>query len=915
MNEMMRIGGFAFSCWAAACALASGVETNGLDVVVQEGTHDCRGLVLSEGQRLKVPSGATLRFAKGTGVSARGCSGVSVTGGGSLVGGGVSLEDVRNALVEGVRFEDVSSAVSVGGASSNVSVRSCRVIQASSACLEVGDGATDISLEDVSGVNAFRGLWVRGCRRGGRSVERVFVRGLTLRGQTECVMELGYSEGRADAAPAPTRISDISIADVSNEKAVYGFWLKGDQGLPVRGLQVSNVDLGSVRWRDVEMRGVEDVVCDGLPGLFDVMLTHGPQFLNYSVYDEAFKRVVEADRAADAAWVACKKPEELKARQAGLRARAIEAMGGLPERCALNGRVTGRIEKDGYAIEKVLFESRPGFHVTAHLFLPTAAKYAAPFPAVVVPCGHSSEEGKWGSGYQRIGVMGAREGFAVLVYDPIDQGERRQKRDGAKSWSSVHEHNAVGVRAMLLGKSQAMIRLWDGMRAVDYLETRKDVDAARIGVAGMSGGGTLSSYINAFDSRIKAGAPAGFLSTIRDVYDNCGPQDAEQQFFGELAIGFNHLGIVSLRAPSPTLMVVSHNDFFPLMGALATCERAKVVYGVAGGASAVDLQDTAGPHHWYQSNQAATLGWMKRWMLGDAQGWTREKGTALRFGDAGFAVTADNSGCALDPAECRWAAPGGSVLNLPGERTIYDIFRDERKRCRTESRAPTVETVRRVTGIRSRSELAAQVCPSSRRQASANGVTATRVILQRPDDMTMIPVVTLVQDGGAKGPPVVVVSDEKRRFALAPKLRSYLEKVRPVAVADLRGFGETATSRHSFYRTSNADEEIAVLYYALGDSLVSRRAEDLLLVARHVSEALGGVPDLLAEGRAAIPAVHAHFLERDAFGGIEIYRAPLGWSALQEDDTASYPFANCIQGALHEYDWTDLLGTCQISLD
>ena len=132
-------------------------------------------------------------------------------------------------------------------------------------------------------------------------------------------------------------------------------------------------------------------------------------------------------------------------------------------------------------------------------------------------------------------------------------------------------------------------------------------------------------------------------------------------------------------------------------------------------------------------------------------------------------------------------------------------------------------------------------------------------------------------------------------------------KGRPVAVADLRGFGETATSRHSFYRTSNADEEIAVLYYALGDSLVSRRAEDLLLVARHVSEALGGVPDLLAEGRAAIPAVHAHFLERDAFGGIEIYRAPLGWSALLEDDTASYPFANCVQGALHEYDWMDLL--------
>ena len=904
---MVRMRGIVFACLTAACTYASGVVTNDQEVVVQEGVHDCHGLVLTRGQRLKVPAGATLRFAKGTGVIARGCSDVSVTGGGVLVGGGVTFEDVRNAVVEGVSFEDVPSAVSVGGGSSNVSVRSCRIVQSSAACLEVGDGATDISLEDVSGVNAFRGLWVRGRRRGGRSIERVSVRGLTLRGQTECVMELGYSEGRADAAPAPTRISDISIADVSNEKAVYGFWLKGDRSLPVRGLQVSNVDLGSVRWRDVEMRGVEDEACDGLPGLFDVMLTHGPQFLNYSVYDEAFKRVVEADRAADAAWLDCRTPEQLKARQAGLRARALEAMGGLPERCALNGRVTGRIEKDGYAIEKVLFESRPGFHVTAHLFLPTAAKYAAPFPAVVVPCGHSSEEGKWGSGYQRIGVMGAREGFAVLVYDPIDQGERRQKRDGAKSWSSVHEHNAVGVRAMLLGKSQAMIRLWDGMRAIDYLETRKDVDAARIGVAGMSGGGTLSSYVNAFDPRIKAGAPAGFLSTIRDVYDNCGPQDAEQQFFGELAIGFNHLGIVSLRAPSPTLMVVSHNDFFPLMGALATCERAKAVYAVAGCAAAVDLQDAAGPHNWYQSNQAATLGWMRRWMLGEEQGWTREKGTALRFGDAGFAVTADNSGCALDPAECRWAAPGGSVLNLPGERTIYDLLRDELKRWRAGGRVPTVEIVRRVTGIRPRSDLVAQICPASHRQASANGVTATRVILQRPDDMTMIPVVTLVPESGAKGSPVVVVSDERRRFALAPRLRSYLEKGRPVVVADLRALGETASSRHSFYGSPNADEEIAVLYYALGDSLVARRAEDLLLVVRYISETLGGAPDLLAEGRAVIPAVHAHFLERDAFGGIEIERAPLGWSAVLEDDAAPYPFANCIQGALREYDWADLL--------
>ena len=637
-----------------------------------------------------------------------------------------------------------------------------------------------------------------------------------------------------------------------------------------------------------------------------MMLAHDAQMFNFSVYDEAFKRIVLADRKADADWVACKTPEALKVRQAEVRGRAIEAMGGLPETCELNGRVTGRLEKDGYAIEKVIFESRPGFHVSAHLFLPTAPCFVAPFPAIVVPCGHSSEAGKCGPGYQRIGVFGAREGFAVLVYDPIDQGERRQKRDGARSWSSVSEHNAVGVRAMLMGKSQSMIRLWDGMRAIDYLATRQEIDSSRIGVAGMSGGGTLSSYINAFDGRIKAGAPAGFLSTMRDVYDNCGPQDAEQQFFGQLHIGLNHLGYMSLRAPSPTLMVVSHDDFFPLMGALATCERAKDVYRAAGSADAVGLQDAAGPHHWYQSNQQATVAWMRRWLMDDVDGWTYEKGQKPRFYDVGFAVTPDNSGCALDPAEQQWAAPGGSVLNLPNERTMYDILREELRRCKSARRTLTPAMVRKIAGIGPVSELAALPCPFSRRESSADGVTATGVVLQRQDDMTMIPVVMLVPGGKRGGAPVMIVSDAKRRFILAPRIRAYLEKDRPVVVAELRGFGETASSKHSFYGSPNADEEIAIMYYALGDSLVSRRAEDALLVAQYVRQMLGEAPDLHAEGRAVIPAVHAHYLERNSFGDLAIDLAPLGWSALLEDDKASYPFANCVQGALREYDWTDL---------
>ena len=148
------------------------------------------------------------------------------------------------------------------------------------------------------------------------------------------------------------------------------------------------------------------------------------------VRDRLFNEVVRLDRAADARWTACKTRDELSARQTEVRRMAIDAIGGFPERTPLNAQTTGRVRKNGYVVEKVLFESRPGHYVTAHLFLPDDPKFKAPYPGVVSPCGHSLA-GKAAPWYQRIGVTGAKMGFATLVYDPVEQGERHQLRDGA----------------------------------------------------------------------------------------------------------------------------------------------------------------------------------------------------------------------------------------------------------------------------------------------------------------------------------------------------------------------------------------------------------------------------------------------------------------------------------------------------
>ena len=835
---------------------------------------------------------------------------------------GIDIEMCRNVLVENCTFDQGDDGVVIKSGrnrdawrlhtpTENVLVRNCRIANAHTVFgigSEISGGVKNVRMENCTADTVGRVVYIKTNRRRGGVIENVSVDGISCRESTESVFEIAmdvlYEWAKLpEYETALTSISNVSVRNISCEKAACGIRISGDRLLKPRNVDFAGWRIGRASWRWVDVANVESLTYDGLPLLVEPKICHGRTPFPFSAYDEVFARVVRADRAADAAWLACDTPEKAVAHGAELRAKAITALGGFPPKCDLRPQVTGIVAKDGYRVEKVLFESRPNFHVTAHLFLPDPACFSAPYPAVVVPCGHDSMDAKRGAGYQQAGVLGAKAGLAVLIYDPIDQGERRQKRDDEKEWSSVHEHNAVGVRAALLGWNTAQFRLWDGMRAIDYLETREEIDRDRIGVMGMSGGGALSAYINAFDPRIKAGAPAGFLSTIRDVYDNCGPQDAEQQFFGELGFGLNHLGLVCMRAPSPTMMVCTRDDFFPLMGSLATYERAKRVFAVAGKADQVRLMEADGPHGWYTSTKTASVNWMRRWLCGDD---AVIDDRAFRRLDPGVAYTPENSGVTFDAPETYNVTPNGRVLDLPNERSAYDILRDELAVCGKER--PTPEIVREATGIRSLQELKYMVLPSSKRTATAvDGTKVASAVLSRDDDQIMIPVVVCRPVRGGPGAPVLVVSDDDNHFRLAGTIKRILAEGRVAAVADLRGFGETARSKHSFYGSPDADEEIAVLMYALGDSLVARRAEDALVAADYVAKIVGKNPMLHAEGRAVIPATHAMYLSSDAIVGIETARAPQAWREVLKNETLSYPFANIICGALRNYDWIDLL--------
>ena len=215
------------------------------------------------------------------------------------------------------------------------------------------------------------------------------------------------------------------------------------------------------------------------------------------------QKLHEMDVDADVAWTKLGDRAEYDAYRRRMHGKMMAAMGEWPERTALNARTVAVYKREGYRIEKVIFESMPKLFVTANLFIPDSPEFKAPYPAVVMSCGHA-DEGKDCNIYLRACVLAVKAGFVALMYDPYEQGERRQ----IAGISSTSNHNIIGLKASLLGWSMPMLRTWDGMRAVDYAESRPEVDKTRIGFMGQSGGGTMTALMTAADWRRKATAPS-----------------------------------------------------------------------------------------------------------------------------------------------------------------------------------------------------------------------------------------------------------------------------------------------------------------------------------------------------------------------------------------------------------------------
>jgi hypothetical protein len=212
---------------------------------------------------------------------------------------------------------------------------------------------------------------------------------------------------------------------------------------------------------------------------------------------------------------------------------------------------------------------------------------------------------------------------------------------------------------MLIGDSVARYRIWDGIRGIDYLASRDDVDANHIGCTGCSGGGTLTTYISALDDRVKAAAPACYITSWRELLTVLGPQDGEQVFPNFLRENLDMADFIEVFAPKPWLMVNTINDFFPLEGARQTYEEARSWYALYGAEDRIGWHIGPGGHGWPKPSREAIYRWFIRWLKhGD--------------GDAG------EPAYKLNDPEVLLVTQTGQVSDSLGGETVFTLNRKRR---------------------------------------------------------------------------------------------------------------------------------------------------------------------------------------------------------------------------------------------
>lgn len=574
---------------------------------------------------------------------------------------------------------------------------------------------------------------------------------------------------------------------------------------------------------------------------------------------------------------------QLEARRTLVKEKLVRLIGGLPTKTPLNARTVSTLDFPSYRIEKVVFESVPGFHVTANLYVP---KSAGRHPAILFPLGHESGA-KAHEAWQRVLITFAQRGYVCLVWDTIGQGERIQLWDAdfqtSKVFSSTVEHTIVGLQTLLVGDPLGRYTIWDGIRAMDYLLSRPEVDPARVGLTGNSGGGTHTAYLAAIDGRFAAAAPSCFITSWRRLLETIGPQDAEQCLPPFLAEGLDHSDFILAFAPKPYRMLTAIRDFFSIEGARETALEVSRIYDSVGAGDRFGKFEADDGHGYTAPRRAESFRFFSLWLEGKED--TRPE-PEMRI---------------LSEKELFATKSGQVAVDYPSGESVFSL--NQKRLAEVKQSGATVDSVRAFTGY-------APLKGAPR--VKSYGVTAQLEKLTIESEAGIF-LPTLIYKPKGNGPfQAVILANGRGKMAGHDQAKKLVAEGKLVLSLDLRGIGETqptTVNSGSEWGRYFGDYESAMTAMLTGKPLAIQRAEDLaravdVLVSR--GDVDTGRIEIYATEKAAVPAMYTAAFDQRV-QRTTLYQVLTSYDEVIRGRVHRQQWESAVVGALRHYDLPDLV--------
>jgi len=608
----------------------------------------------------------------------------------------------------------------------------------------------------------------------------------------------------------------------------------------------------------------------------------------------AFRQLEEREKVIDALQ---SKGDWIK-RQSDVRAKLLQIIGTFPEKTPLDTRITGIIQREDYRVEKLIYESLPGYYVTAALFIPENLKGRA--PAILNPIGHSTMSFRRDI-YQHTIINLVKKGFIVLTYDPVGQGERLQYYEatsGKSRFSSTREHSYPGAQCFISGYSPARYFIWDGIRGIDVLLSRPEVDPDRIGITGLSGGGTSTAQIAAVDDRILAAAPECYITNFNYLFKSRGPQDAEQNLFQFIYNGLDHPDFIEARAPRPTLISSTTRDFFSIQGARETYREATRAFAALGAESHLQMTEEDHVHGFTTKNREAIYAFFQKHL--DNPGDARDQEIAV-----------------IAPEELWVTETGQLATSLKGE-TIYSL----NKRI-VEGQVSALDVKRRSMDehLSEVSKAASSISGFSFPEVSGHEIFSGRYVnnkyrlekyLIKGSGDYMIPLVLFVPSDYGRKEAILLLHDKgKNHAANVDSLAKQLVAAGyTVLLGDLPGIGELGPG---YLKGDAYIEDISYNQWfagiLTGKSIFGLRAEDIIRMTHFIKNHLADYHSVsaLSVGVTGSEILHAAVFD-DVFQKVCLVQPFISFADIALSHEYSPGFIpSTVAGAIEAYDLADLM--------